>query len=75
MKKRSVFPGLALVLCLSVLPLTTVQAQGDTHRDHDRGGFDAGWLGLLGMAGLLGLRRGAHERHADHVGSTVGARP
>jgi hypothetical protein len=27
------------------------------------------------MAGLLGLRRGAHERHADHVGSTVGARP
>ena len=27
-----------------------------THTD-DRRGFDYGWLGLLGLAGLLGLRR------------------
>ena len=30
--------------------------------DHDR---DMGWIGLLGLAGLLGLRRRHH--HDDHV--------
>ena len=29
-------------------------APADTHDDN---GFDAGWLGLVGLAGLLGLKR------------------
>jgi hypothetical protein len=36
--------------------------------DNDR---DMGWIGLLGLAGLLGLRRRHHhdDRHDTHVRS------
>jgi MYXO-CTERM domain-containing protein len=38
---------------------TSTSATTDTNATHmnDRRGFDWGWLGLLGLAGLLGLRR------------------
>jgi len=38
---------------------TSGTASGDTNATHmdDRRGFDWGWLGLIGLAGLLGLRR------------------
>jgi MYXO-CTERM domain-containing protein len=38
---------------------TTVDdGERDGYADRDRGtGFDLGWLGLLGLGGLLGLRR------------------
>ncbi len=35
---------------------TATNSMTTTHTD-DRRGFDWGWLGLLGLAGLLGLRR------------------
>jgi MYXO-CTERM domain-containing protein len=35
---------------------TTAPTDTTVRRDSDRG-FDWGWLGLLGLAGLIGLRR------------------
>jgi len=34
-------------------------------RYDDRGGFDWGWLGLIGLAGLLGLRRPTNVAYRD----------
>ena len=62
-----------LVLCLvaTTLAVGTATAQTGTDtsstatsnvnntRTDDRRGFDYGWLGLIGLAGLLGLRRPA----------------
>ena len=53
---------LACLLCLIGAPAVQAQTQdtttgtgyADTGRDNDT---DWGWLGLLGLAGLLGLRR------------------
>ena len=39
---------------------TSTQTVSDTPREKDR---DYGWIGLLGLAGLLGLRR----KHDDHI--------
>lgn len=58
-----------LFMVVAGLALTTANAQTGTDtsstatnsmtttRTDDRRGFDWGWLGLLGLAGLLGLRR------------------
>jgi hypothetical protein len=32
---------------------------------HDDNGFDKGWLGLIGLAGLLGLKRRDDVRNRD----------
>ena len=32
---------------------------------HDDNGFDTGWLGLIGLAGLLGLKRRHDVRERD----------
>lgn len=42
-------------------------AQTDTRRDDDN--RDWGWIGLLGLAGLLGLRR--RDREHVHVDTTT----
>jgi len=42
-------------------------ASNSSSRTEDRG-FDYGWLGLIGLAGLLGLRR-RDDRHV-HTGTT-----
>ena len=39
---------------------STQTASDNTNRENDR---DYGWIGLLGLAGLLGLRR----KHDDHA--------
>jgi MYXO-CTERM domain-containing protein len=41
-----------------------------THPD-DRRGFDYGWLGLIGLAGLLELRKRAVVNHS-HSGTGTG---
>jgi MYXO-CTERM domain-containing protein len=41
-----------------------------THPD-DRRGFDYGWLGLIGLAGLLGLRKRDVVNHT-HSGTGTG---
>ena len=38
---------------------TTGGTDTTTTTQEDRGGFNPGWLGLLGLAGLMGLRRPA----------------
>jgi MYXO-CTERM domain-containing protein len=37
------------------------------HEDRDH---DYGWIGLLGLAGLLGLRRWGRPEHYDRTGGT-----
>jgi MYXO-CTERM domain-containing protein len=53
--------SLALAVCLaSALPLAAQTTSGsDTTSTSSRrsSGFDWGWLGLVGLAGLLGTRR------------------
>lgn len=46
---------------------TTVDADDD--RD-----MDMGWIGLIGLAGLLGLRRREHH-HTTTTGSNYGSTP
>jgi hypothetical protein len=41
----------------------------ETRRD-DRG-FDWGWLGLIGLAGLLGRRKATHVHRVDTTGTTA----
>ena len=55
--------GLALTTATAQTATDTSTSAGtDTNATHtnDRRGFDWGWLGLLGLAGLLGLRRANH---------------
>ena len=46
-------------------PDTSARATTNYDNDNDT---DWGWVGLLGLAGLLGLRRRDH--HTDHVDTT-----
>ena len=50
---------------------TGVQGDATTAPVEDEGGFDMGWIGLLGLAGLLGLRR-KDEHHVTRVDTTTG---
>ena len=45
-------------------PQTASPQAGTTDYNNDRD-TDWGWLGLLGLAGLLGLRRRDHDHHVD----------
>jgi MYXO-CTERM domain-containing protein len=71
-----------LALSLATLPLalpasaqtntapgtgTTTDTTGDTRYVRENDGFDWGWLGLLGLGGLLGLSRKREEptRYSD----------
>jgi len=47
-------------------PVTTTGTDTTTRRDTDRG-FDWGWLGLLGLAGLMGLRKQPDGHRVDPV--------
>jgi MYXO-CTERM domain-containing protein len=51
--------GLVLGTANAQTPTDTSSTGTDTNRTHtdDGRGFDYGWLGLIGLAGLLGLRR------------------
>jgi MYXO-CTERM domain-containing protein len=49
---------LAALAGVSVPSQAAVQDTGTLPADrHDDNGFDKGWLGLIGLAGLLGLKR------------------
>lgn len=47
---------------LAAQPTSTPTQSGDVGDDRD-GGFDLGWVGLLGLAGLMGLKRDHTRRH------------
>lgn len=85
---RNLLAAWAIGLCAVALP-GTVSAQTTpdpaattTQRTDvdDDGGRDWGWIGLIGLAGLLGMRRRepervhVHDRTADRAttGSTTG---
>jgi MYXO-CTERM domain-containing protein len=49
---------IALTLAASVPTLVNAQQTQEPARTEDRSeGFDLGWLGLLGLGGLFGLKR------------------
>ena len=50
---------------------TTMRTQTQTNDDDDH---DYGWVGLLGLAGLLGLRRRETHVHTERVDTTRGNR-
>jgi MYXO-CTERM domain-containing protein len=56
----------------SALPSTAQNTTGDMNRSavrtEDRG-MDWGWVGLLGLAGLLGLRRRPDSTTNDYSGT------
>jgi hypothetical protein len=45
-------------------PTTATGTDTTTRRDTDRG-FDWGWLGLIGLAGLMGLRKQPDTHRVD----------
>ncbi|HEX7181068.1 MAG TPA: WGxxGxxG family protein [Thermoanaerobaculia bacterium] len=60
MRRISVAIALALLLCVIGAPALYAQTQdtGTTYAETDRDNeTDWGWIGLLGLAGLLGLRK------------------
>ena len=59
---RPTLAGSLFLACLaSVSSVTSAAAQDQStvpaDRHDDDNGFDKGWLGLIGLAGLLGLKR------------------
>lgn len=82
MRKVLLISTLALILGLSFLAPATLVAQDDatttgtygtTTDDNDT---DWGWIGLLGLAGLLGLKRREPVAYRDTTGArTTTARP
>ena len=64
---------LAMVTMLSVGYVTVAaQPQSEVQRidaqDDDRDGFNMGWLGLIGLTGLLGMKRSSEVRNRTVVG-------
>ena len=56
----------AAVAGLGTPSQVAAQDQGTSPADrHDDNGFDKGWLGLIGLAGLLGLKRRDDVRDRD----------
>lgn len=49
---------------------TSTTADTTVRRDTDRG-FDWGWLGLLGLAGLMGMRRQPDVHRVDATRTTA----
>ena len=55
--------AVAAVATPSVAKAQTANDQSTTRTNDDGGSWD--WLGLLGLAGLLGLRRRTEVRHTE----------
>lgn len=55
-----------VVIAQDVGAATERQAERVANEFDDDDGMDWGWLGLLGLAGLLGLRRRDHDHDHTH---------
>lgn len=73
MRKTAAIFGICLMMLLGFGFAATAQTgTGDAtgyERTTDDDGMDWGWLGLIGLAGLLGLKRS--EPHRDTAGRPV----
>jgi len=69
--------ALALALNYGAVMAQTSTTSNDngttTTRTEQRRGFDAGWLGLIGLFGLLGARRRSHVEDPYRRTETRGA--
>ena len=71
MRKTAAIFGICLMMLLGFGFAATAQVGDATgyERTTDDDGMDWGWLGLIGLAGLLGLKRS--EPHRDTAGRPV----
>ena len=74
MQRSTTISALVLASALALPAMTYAQANPSTDgqsmvtevdRDNDNGNW--GWLGLLGLAGLFGLKRNDREKERDHL--------
>ena len=64
---RALAIGATALSLVAISPAVSAQTEtnGNTQA-RDEGGFNPGWLGLLGLAGLLGMRRRDHDETQHH---------